>query len=409
MFIQRLMRTSYCAYVMITLFTIAVSAAVGHAATTDYQPSTAATIESGLDYLFDWSDAEKKADTIDLARLEPLVTFIRQSPELADHTPRDRNNIKGAFIALTIKRTLPDVIRYVYNRHIPEGVINPSSVNYSVWSQVKNDANRFPELWRHLDAGPTPFAAGGVVKEVITPDLHTGTYYEYDLKRDFILYRKGTLRIVFSLSSQIGDSRVGRKGYIVGDDQDWNYIYTQDTGLNKAGLGWVKSKIYNYYSVCCYIQDQAAPETVKIGVFQWLGAGWIGMNVVDSHHIRKGLLRFANQFKSMLESDQVPDPETLERVHQSLDRSDESVLREKAAIVTRFILNKAKQDDALRQRKVIQTMDEARYVARMSKPHLVATLMREYIKYCLGKETPLSPTFWAALREHRSNPGQPLS
>ncbi|MDA8137138.1 MAG: hypothetical protein M0036_00685 [Desulfobacteraceae bacterium] len=369
-----------------------------------------AALEAGLSSLIEFCASDKGSAAIDFDRIKPVVDFIRQAPEMADYVPEERETTKGSFIGFTVQRPLPDLIRYAYNRYIPEGAIYPSSVNFSYWKEPPQGNPRgTQDLWKNLDGLTTPYVARGEVREAIAPDLHTGTYYEYDLRRAFIAFRQGHSRVVFSLSSQIGSSEVGKKGYIVGSDQDWNYLYTQDQGLNKTGLGWVKPKIFRYYSICCFLEDETGANKSKIGVFQWLAAGWIGMNVVDTHHIRRGLQRFADQFKGMVESERMPDPATLERVCKSLVETDESLLREKAVDVTRYIRKKAEQDEALRNKPAIQSLDETNYVAQMGKPQLVTVLMREFMKYCLGKETPLSPTFWAALSQPPAQGRQPVS
>lgn len=373
-------------------------------------PEPPSEIDAGLNYLIDYCQPDQGRSSVDFARIQPVVEFIRQAPEMADYLPPERDNTKGAFIAFSVQRSLPEIIRYAYNRHIPEGAINASSVNFSYWKEAAQDGTHTVlDLWQRLDDLSTPYIASGVVRESIAPDLHTGTYYEYDLQRTFVLFRQGQSRVMISLSRQMGSSDVGKKGYIVGHDQDWNYLYTQDTGLNKPGLGWVKPKISRYYSVCCFIEDQAGSGNVKIGVFQWLGAGWIGMNVVDSHHIRRGLVRFADQFKSVIECAQMPDAAALEQVCRRLEKTDDAILREKAKDVTRHIREKAEQDDALRDKPAIQKLDAAAYVAGMRKDQLVTLLMREYLKFCLGKETPLSPTFWVALKKTPVRERQPLS
>jgi hypothetical protein len=161
--------------------------------------------------------------------------------------------------------------------------------------------------------------------------------------------------------------------------------------------------------MCFYLEDDARPGTVRIGVFQWLGAGWIGVNMVDSHHIRKGMLRYAEQFKGMLESARMPSPGKLEKIYLALTNTSEAVLREKALDVTRYIKHKAQQDDLLKEKAAIKRLNEQQYVAQMDKHQVVSMLMREYVKYCLGKETPLNSNFWLALKGHKTSDGQPLS
>jgi hypothetical protein len=362
-------------------------------------PQLPPDVESGLTHLIALCSSAKNAPDPDFKKISPVAGFISQVPDMAAYTPEERGNTKGSFVAFTIKRPLPEIIRYAYNRQIPEGAINPSSINYAYWKELPKSGQVLPDVWKSLDRVSQPLVARGVMRESISPDVHTGAYYEYDLQRAFLIYHLGTKRVVVSLSNQLGDSEVGRKGYIVGQDQDWNYLYTQDQGLDRTGLGWVKSRIYSFTSVCIYIEDEARPGSVKIGVFQWLAAGWIGINLVDSHHIHTGLLRYAEQFKSMMESDRMPEPKTLEHVYTVLKNTQECLLRQKALDVTRYIKRKAEQDDALKGKTAIRRLSASAYVAQLDKERLISMLMREFIKYSLGKGTPLNPGFWLALKD----------
>jgi hypothetical protein len=243
-----------------------------------------------------------------------------------------------------------------------------------------------------------PLIFRGVSHESITPDLHTGAYYNYDLKRAFLLFRKGPLRVFVSLSDQIGDSEIGKKGYIVGDDEDWNYIYTQEQGIDVMGLGWVKSRIYRFFSMSILIEGADDPGAVKVGVFQWLSAGWAGLNMVNSGHIRNGLERYATQFKGLLESSDLPPPETLERVTSSLSDADEHLLRKGALEVARYIRLKAEVDPSLSSDDLAEKLEDPAYIDGMNRHQLLNMLVKEYIKLRIGKETPLSRSFWQSIR-----------
>ncbi len=364
-------------------------------------------IEKALDQLVVFC-TDSGSRQIDPQPVDALAAFVQNTPQTGIQAVQDRHEIRGSGVVYELKRPLADIIRYIYNRRIPEGAINPSSVNYSFWKEVTGNGQALPDMWKALESGSGPTIIRGVVREFISPDLHTGAHYTYDLQRAFVVQRRGTSRIVLSMSFQPAPSEVGRKGFIVGNDQDWNYLYTQEVGLNKAGLGWVKSKIYNFFSVCCYVEDDARPGIVRVGAFQWLGAGWAGLNVVDTQHIRRGLQRYADQFKAMLESGRMPDPADLERVYAALEATDEALLRQKTMDVTQYVLQKARQDESLGKKKLIQALDAKEYVMLMDKNQLVSALMREYVKYCLGKQTPLSPTFWVALQQGGPK-RQPLS
>lgn len=362
-------------------------------------PPVSEGIEKALDDLIAFCDRAGSTQQPDPDQIDALAAFVLKTPDKGFHAVAERDNIKGAAFVYELNRPLADIVRYVYNPRIPEGAINPSSVNYSFWKEVAGNGKTLPDMWKTLENTEAPQVTRGVVREFISPDLNTGAYYEYDLRRAFVIQRRGANRIVLSISRQIAPSEVGCKGFIVGDDQDWNYLYTREVGLNKAGLGWVKSRIQNFFSVCCYVEDATRPGLVRIAAFQWLGAGWAGLNVVDTHHIRRGLQRYADQFKGMMESRRMPEPADLERVYTALVDTDEALLRQKALDVTRHVIQKAREDGSLGKKKLIRSLDADAYVALMDRSQLVSSLMREYVKYCLGKQTPLSPTFWVALQQ----------
>ncbi|MBT8339512.1 MAG: hypothetical protein HKP58_00725 [Desulfatitalea sp.] len=365
-------------------------------------------VEKGIDHLLDFGTSADADRQLAIDGIEPVLEFIHQAEPMAKLTPAERNGVRGAFLAYHVQRPLTDIVRYVYNRRIPEGAVNPSSVNYSIWKSVNGNGSGLPDLWQTVKDLSNPVVAEGVVREIISPDLHTGAYYEYDLRRTFFIYRQGSKRVFISLSKQIGDSEVGRKGYIVGCDTEWNYLYTQEKGLDMAGLGWVKSKIYDYLSACIYLEDDQQPGHVRVGVFQWLKAGWVGINMVDSHHIHDGMVRYAEQLKQMMETDQMPEPSILENVFNALEGTDPALLRVQMETVTQHVLTRARTDKKLSKKSAIRDLDEKAYVARMPKAQLVTAMMREYVKYCLGKETPLQ-AFWLTFKQGVTVDQRPLS
>ena len=100
-----------------------------------------------------------------------------------------------------------------------------------------------------------------------------------------------------SISKQVDKSSVGKKGVILGNDNDWTYFYSNEPGTMKSGLGWAKSYIYDYFSVVVYVESDGSPAMVSTAMFQWLRAGWMGINFVKPGDILGGLKRFATEFQ----------------------------------------------------------------------------------------------------------------
>jgi hypothetical protein len=216
-----------------------------------------------------------------------------------------------------------------------------------------------------------------------SPDLNTAVYHEYDLKRTLILLNYKGRQVLFSVSKQIGKSDVGKKGFILGNDNDWNYHYTGESGSSLTGLGWAKSYIYDYFSVSVYVESNSAPTMVRTGVFQWLQAGWSGINFVNSGHILKGMNRFGRDCKMVLESPRLPAPNKIFSVYQWLSNMPVEVLTKKYAA-----LRQAQRASAIKIGKISKSEGEEEVsFTNTPKEQMVEELILEYLKTALGKAT----------------------
>ena len=97
-----------------------------------------------------------------------------------------------------------------------------------------------PGSWKLVPRAGEPVIIRGLQRDGITPDLTTGVYYEYNLKRTLILLNHKGRQVLISISKQIDKSDIGKKGVILGNDDDWNYYYSGVPGSTKTGLGWIK-------------------------------------------------------------------------------------------------------------------------------------------------------------------------
>ena len=120
---------------------------------------------------------------------------------------------------------------------------------------------------------------------------------------------------------------------------------------------------------------------VRTGVFQWIRAGWSGINFVQTQHIIKGMKRYAKNSKSILESPNLPAPNQIASTYQRLSALPQSDLLEKYAA-----LQQARQSLAVQSGKIetnkIKRQDS---YADTPKEQIVEELMLEYLKVALGK------------------------
>lgn len=92
--------------------------------------------------------------------------------------------------------------------------------------------------------------------------MSSGCYYSYKLNRLFVLADYKGRTALISVSVMPGQSSVGLRGAIVGNDKDWTYVYTPEKGTNLAMLGWAET----YLRLRQHIRVHGAPGSGKVDV-----------------------------------------------------------------------------------------------------------------------------------------------
>jgi hypothetical protein len=312
-----------------------------------------------------------------------LVDYVLSPKQNGEYVLPESQGCPGAYQEFDTKSNFRRFMDYSYNALIPSVVTRPSSLRYSLWRDSQGKTQKLPGSWKPVPPAGAPMILHGLQHDSNTPDLTTGVYYEYDLKRTLIWLNYKGRQVLVSVSKQIDTSNVGEKGLILGDDSDWNYYYSGEPGSAKAGLGWVKSYIYDYFSVNVYVESSAAPARVRTGAFQWIRAGWSGINFVQPDHIIKGLKRFARNKKMIMESPRLPDPSQMIAAYQGLSNMPAMDLTNKYNL-----LQQARRSSALQSGKISAVnTGESFSTAKASKEQMVEELMLEYLKKALGKPT----------------------
>jgi len=203
------------------------------------------------------------------------------------------------------------------------------------------------------------------------------------MKRTLIQLNHKGHHVLVSISKQMGTSNVGKKGVILGNDNDWNYYYSDEAGSTITGLGWAKSYIYDYFSVSVFVESGTASTIVRTGIFQWLRAGWSGINFVKPGHILSGLKRFARDYKMIMESPRLPALNKIISAYQILSNMTASDL-----IKEYDTLRQAQRALAIKTGKIGKSDKEEKIsVASTPKEQIIEELMLENLKIALGKTT----------------------
>jgi hypothetical protein len=319
-------------------------------------------------------DAQAVATLVDYV-LGPKVSKEADLPKLQE--------APGAYYEYDTRINFSSFLQYSYSNQIPSGLTSPASLRYSLWTGLKGESQNMPGSWKLVPPAGKPVIIYGLQHDGITPDLTTGVYYEYDLKRTLILLNHKGRQVLISISKQIDLSDIGKKGVILGNDEDWNYYYSGIPGSTKAGLGWVKSYIYDFFSVGVYVESGSSPSMVRSGVFQWIRAGWSGINFVQTSHIIKGMKRNAKNSKTILESPRLPVPKQIVSIYQRLSALPKNDLVERYTA-----LQQARQSLAVLSGKIeTKEIKKQDSYANTSKEQIIEELMLEYFKITLGKSS----------------------
>jgi len=322
---------------------------------------------------------------LDVAKVSGLLDFVvSEKGGNAGLDPGKRENAVGAYFFTDVQAPLSKIVRYAYHSKIPAHVTLSSVVRLGGWKVKPNGT--FDHLWEKVGTVNEPLVLRGVEYEETTPDLTTGGYYRYDMDRLMVLLNYQGKDFFLSVTRQKNPSTVGRKGAIIGPDTDWNYFYSGQKGLNRAGLGWVKSYLYNAFSVSILFEPSAKPQT-RCASFKWLKAGWGGINMVKRENIVEGSRRFADGFKKILESPQLPGADQLIDTYAGIrSLSDEELLARLQPIGK--VLKKLRRTEASLSHRDFQDMIESgEYLNGMSREEREHLLMSESVKLAIDKKS----------------------
>ena len=349
-------------------------------------------LEPVLSYLFSWQKAPE-AD-FDLEKAKTLISFLTQNSQKG-YAPEKRDSARGAFFSFDLNLPLEKVLNYAYNAEIPSNTVMPSSVRLCFWKNRDKMGALFEKMIQSLPDPGSPISGSGIEHIENTPDPSTGAYYSYDMEKRIVLFSCSAGTALISVGQQMDQSDVGKKGWIIGPDEDWNYLYTEEDGLNRAGLKWVDTYMYGSASIILFFQDKADPSRLRCGVFSWVEAGWAGINVVKSSHVYAGLERFAKGFQFVMENSRLPEPDRLAKALRAIGELEQNQLDEKVMACLNDMARRGNISDG----ELRESIDRKGFADAIGPRQKQARLMLEFMKGELGL-----PAFkWGVLA---SGPGQ---
>jgi hypothetical protein len=291
----------------------------------------------------------------------------------------------SAYHRFDVQKDMDEFLNLSFGPGIPSYAFSPASVRFSKW--VNLEGNSAPTI--DVDAAvadlQTPKIFRGIEYMENTPDTFSGAYYDYHLYRTLILTRHQGRVVLFSLSKQTDVSNTGKKGVVLGTDDNWAYLYSGQNGLTVPGMGWVKSYMYDSFSVNVYIQSSEANAFVRCGVFKWVRAGWSSMNMVRPHHIYAGLNRYSDSLCAIIHHPRLPSHQEMLDVFGRIDRFRRDALKHTYQRYLDAIVDNFGGDDDFPHKWFADWFQSDDYLNDLTEDQMRAALVVEYVRQILGK------------------------
>ena len=344
-----------------------------------------ASLNPELEYLSTLASSDNH-EPVNLKLIEKVLDFVVSPKSSSSLYYTDKLfSSPSAYYEFDINTDLKHILQYTYNPDIPSFAFMPSSVRLSYWSRVNGKNQDLPELWTHISNSACPIVVKGIQHIEITPDQFTGAYYRYDVNELLILCKFRGKNLLISISRQKDKSDVGRKGLVLGSDDNWDYFYSGEKGLSMPGLGWVNSYMYNSIGISFLYEIDSKKPGVRYGTFKWLRAGWADINVVKNKHIHKGLVRYAKDLKMILENPLLPEASELAKLFSDLGNHSSEDIRRKAENYLSALKDRYNGNKLSSGKNFPENLNISEYLNQMTNKEMHALLVVEYMKSILGK------------------------
>jgi hypothetical protein len=253
------------------------------------------------------------------------------------------------------------------------------------WMDEKGQRRPAPRVDQYLGNLDTPAVEKALQYVEITPDTHSGAYYGYNLHQTLIVFKYKQRRVLITISRQADVSTVGKKGYILGTDDDWDYFYSGQKGLTIPTLGWVSSYMYTSSAINIYDEMDPGSPLVRCAMFKWLRAGWSGINMVQRKHIYSGLKRFARPLKEIMEYPALPPVEVMASNFSRIRKFSDDTLRSKMDIFSDILKRRYNGDNLNGKKWLAKLLADKGHWSGMSREEMESALVIEYMKAVIGK------------------------
>ena len=350
--------------------------------------STPAGIYPGLDHFLALVDPAE-GTVFDPQMVGGVLDFI-ETPKKEDaiYYANRISGLTSAYYEFDISTSLEKLAGYSFNADIPAIATMPSSARLFQWADAGGKKQAPPRVAQGHDEPDTPLVWRGFQFLEITPDLTSGAYYAYKSRHAFLFFSYRQRKVLVTVARQADVSAVGKKGYILGVDNDWDYYYSGKTGLTLPALGWVRSYMYDSGGINIYYEIDPGAPRVRCAMFKWLRAGWSQINMVQKKHIYEGLKRFAVPLKEILEHPGLPSVAMMADDFARIKELPDATLISRMEIYSKLLKNKYATSKQHTKKWPSDLFENKNHWRQMSREEMESALVIEYMKYALGKSRP---------------------
>ncbi|MBU1249262.1 MAG: hypothetical protein KKB70_11225 [Proteobacteria bacterium] len=346
-------------------------------------PTLPEKVETAVDALL----ADVAGDPFDPDSVTPLLDLLPfLSPAQAAQTVlRSRLEAEGAVQTFALNVPLERIVRS-YDPDLPINFCMPDMVRLSGWRQggLMEDGRRLFEV---TDLS-SPAVARGVEFTDSTPG-EEGASYAYDMLRMTALFQHRGDRVLVSVTKQKDVSTVGRKSLAV-DRGNWVFFYSGLDGLNRAGVSWADSYIYDSASINLFVERAVQPGRTLVLCLKWLKAGWRGFNMVGREDLLAGQDRFAASLRRTFEGRWVPLDQLADLQRSIMALPDEVVDGWTNRYAQAFAAAASGAKD-MGKKQYSEIVADGGYAAVLDQPNRRALLGLESLKCLLGKPALADP------------------
>lgn len=360
------------------LFVLCLAVSPGYALTVegkvpqDVEALVAALLES----------AKKNTPPPSVEQLAPFLQYVQKNRSATQELEK-RDPGLGVYSSGSMNMPLQRLVRYSFDPTIPGESLYPTAARRNFWMPESELVSKNIKLWEKMGSADTLVVHGREYEEV-TPDASSGCHYFYYLNRMVMLFMYEGQQYVLAVSRQEAPSSIGRRGFILGDDNNWDYVYTNKNGTNLSMVGWADTFMYDSATIAVYFSDAANPQKTEYAYFKWVKAGWSGLNVVEREHIAVGTERFLASFKRILEHPALPKPEEISAAYGALQAKDDASLRAMLAPYAKALEAKAKEFSVTREKDFQAVLKDGKYAESMARQELVSELLKQHMRRVLG-------------------------